>query len=155
MGVHQPDDSSDSRDHLRVFEMRPYRPYMQRCEKLGEEAKAKGNPAVGAVLVSDGKVVAEGMEATADGDVTRHAEIEAIRRAVAAYGKDLSKYTLVTTHEPCAMCSFVIRYHRISKVVYKQASKFLGGINSSFRILTTDEVPPHWGEARQIVEYKY
>jgi len=134
--------------------MQIFQQYMQRCEELSGSAHLKGNPPVGAVIIFNDQIVAEAEEATAGGDITRHAEMEAIRKAVAINGKELSGHTLITTHEPCAMCSYAIRYHGIERVVYRTASKYLGGINSDFNILTTDQVPPHWNKAPKIVHYK-
>ncbi|NQZ78590.1 MAG: nucleoside deaminase [Ekhidna sp.] len=127
---------------------------MIRCKELANEAAKGGNTGVGAVLVYGDNIVAEGKEATADGDITRHAELEAIRKVVTKHGKDLSGHVLITTHEPCVMCSYAIRYHRIDTVVYEQKSEYLGGASSSFKVLETDEVPNHWGVAPTVIHFK-
>ena len=74
-------------------------------------------------------------------DITYHAEVEAIRDAVKKRGNDLSGATLYTTHEPCILCSYVIRHHRISRVVIKKAVAYVGGASSRFPILTTSDIP--------------
>lgn len=129
---------------------------MDRCELLGKNAGDKGNSPVGALIVQQGEVVAEAEEAaTFKKDVTCHAEIEVLRLAVKILGtNDLSDCVLYTTHEPCVMCSYAIRFYKIKKVVYRNGVKYLGGIHSSFPVLVTDEVPERWGSAPQIIQLR-
>ena len=130
--------------------------YMKRCEKLGEEAAKKGNPPVGAIIVKDDEIISEAEEAgKSKNDITCHAEIEAVRIAVKKVGSsDLSECILFTTHEPCIMCSYVIRVYKIKKVVYQNTVDYLGGISSSMPLLLSDEVPPHWAQAPEIVHFR-
>ncbi|GAB3839633.1 nucleoside deaminase [Hymenobacter jeollabukensis] len=120
--------------------------FMARCHQLAAEAAAHGESPVGALVVRAGAVVAAAAEATRrQADVTAHAELRALQQARQQLGSaDLSDCTLYSTHEPCVMCAYVIRYHRIGRVVYGQASAYLGGVSSAFALLTTQEVPPHW-----------
>ncbi|MEO5891178.1 MAG: nucleoside deaminase [Ferruginibacter sp.] len=119
--------------------------YMDICTRLANAAKIKGNPAVGCVIVKNGELIAEAEETSVTkGDITCHAEIEAIRAAVKKIGKDLSHCTLYTTHEPCIMCAYPIRYHAIARIVIHSPVVFFGGINSEFALLTTTNVPAHW-----------
>jgi|SRR5665647_625167 len=127
--------------------------YIQRCEVLGKEAAAKGNPPVGAIVTKDDEIISEAAEAgKSKNDITCHAELEAIRIAAKRMNtNDLSGCVIYSTHEPCIMCSYAIRFHKIKKVVYQNAVKYLGGVSSSMPFLTTNEVPPHWGIAPVIV----
>lgn len=120
--------------------------YMRRCIALGLEAKATGDNPVGALLVKDGQVAAAAMEASKTSkDVTRHAEIEVIRTMVSGTGDpNLSGYTLYTTHEPCIMCAYVIRHHKISSVVWGLSSGVTGGYSSAYNILE-DTTVQKWG----------
>ena len=127
---------------------------MNQCETMAKEAAEDGENRVGAIVVKDGIVISKAKESTKAGDITQHAEILAIQKASWLLGKDLSTCTLITTHEPCVMCSYVIRYHSISRVVYQHPSEYLGGIHSSFSVLSTDEVPPHWSKAPEIIQLR-
>lgn len=75
---------------------------------------------VGAVLVHEGTIVAEGHNRTVgDSDPTGHAEVVAIRRAARRRGDwRLLDTTLYVTLEPCAMCAGAIVLARIPRVVY-------------------------------------
>jgi len=74
----------------------------------------------GAVVVRDGKVVAEGFnQVTSANDPTAHAEVSAIRAACAALKTfSLAGCTLYTSCEPCPMCLGAIYWARLDRVVY-------------------------------------
>jgi tRNA(adenine34) deaminase len=133
--------------------MRPDLYYIQRCEVLGKEAATKGDAPVGAVITQHDEIISEAMEAAKNkNDVTCHAELEAIRSAVKKLKtNDLSDCVIYSTHEPCIMCSYVIRFYKIKKLVYQHAVKYLGGVSSSMPLLLAKEVPPHWGGVPVIV----
>src|SRR3984957_20880435 len=62
------------------------------------------------------------------GCVTRHAEMIAMSEAQRVLGtKRLSRCTLYTNVEPCAMCCYCIRETRMRKVVYAIRSPIMGG----------------------------
>ena len=130
--------------------------YLEKCEEIGVKAAAKGNPPVGALIVKDDVVLAEAEEAgRSKNDITCHAELEAIRKAVKALNSnDLSACTLYSSHEPCIMCSYAIRFHKIKKVVYRQKVDFLGGSTSSMPLLISDDVPPHWSKAPEVIHFQ-
>jgi tRNA(Arg) A34 adenosine deaminase TadA len=77
----------------------------------------------GAVVVLDGRVVAEGWnQVTSTNDPTAHAEVVAIRRACTALGRfDLKGATLYTSCEPCPMCLSAAYWARLDAVVYGNA----------------------------------
>ncbi len=126
--------------------------FLQRCEELAALAAQSQESPVGSVVVLDGQIIGEGIEAgKAKQDITCHAEVEAIRDAVKKYGKDLSAATLYTTHEPCILCSYVIRHHRIGRVVIQHAVAHIGGATSAYPILTAKDIPI-WGEP-PVVEF--
>lgn len=75
---------------------------------------------VGAVVVIDGRVVAEGHNRSLeDHDPTAHAEIVALRKAGAArQNYRLAGASLYVTLEPCAMCMGAIGEARIGRVIF-------------------------------------
>ena len=129
---------------------------MQQCEILADKAAKKGNAPVGALIVKDDEIISEAEEAgKSKNDITCHAEIEALRIALNKLrSSNLSDCILFTTHEPCIMCSYAIRFYQIKKLVYQNSVKYLGGISSSMPLLLSDEVPPHWAKAPEIVHFK-
>lgn len=88
---------------------------------LAEAAAAQyeGEIPIGAVVVADGKIVGRGHNLTEHlGDVTAHAEIQAITAAAAALGsKYLPDCTLYVTVEPCLMCAGAIAWAQIGRIV--------------------------------------
>jgi len=140
----------------KIKTMLNFKMYMEICETLARNAASKGNSAVGSLLLSNNKVIAKAEEAVhSNQDVSCHAEMEVIRKARKILGRDMSGTVLVTNKEPCVMCSYAIRYHKISKVVYKEHASSLGGINSQFNLLTTDAVPPEWGSPTICIELDF
>lgn len=93
---------------------------MRRALACAEAAAAAGEVPVAAVIVRDGRIVAEAANATRTGqDPTAHAEIVAIRAAAAAIGADrLTDCELWVTLEPCAMCAGAIAHARIARLYY-------------------------------------
>lgn len=119
--------------------------FMQRCRELAVVARERRESPVGSVVVVMGQTIGEGIEASKNRqDITCHAEVEAIREAVKNHGQDLSGAVLYTTHEPCILCSYVIRHHRISRVVIEQEVAHIGGASSAYPILITENIPI-WG----------
>lgn len=74
----------------------------------------------GAVIVKDGKIIAQGHNMVLkNNDPTAHGEMMAIRKAGEALQIfDLSGCTLYTTGEPCHMCLCAIMWANITKVYY-------------------------------------
>ncbi|SHG71507.1 nucleoside deaminase [Flagellimonas flava] len=127
--------------------------FMARCQQLANQAAAKGNSAVGSLISVDNEVIAEAEEAGfTKQDVSCHAEMEVIREARKTLGKDMSKAILYTTKEPCVMCSYAIRFHKIGTVVFKEKSAELGGLSSAYNLLTSDNVPKSWGSPVQCIQ---
>lgn len=126
--------------------------YMRRCLELARQAKANGESPVGSLLVKNGEIIGEGIEAgRAHLDITFHAEIEAIRRATARLGsQDLSGSILYTTHEPCIMCAYVIRHTKIQTVVMGLQTGSLGGFSSEMPLLTATGMGK-WGAPPQVI----
>lgn len=128
--------------------MEEHQNYMNKCLQLAREALSAGNPPVGAILVVNKEIIGEGIESgKSSGDITNHAEILAIRNAIEnGFLYELNQAVMYTTHEPCIMCSYLIRHHKIPHIIFGVAVDHIGGYTSSFSILKTDTVPK-WGKA--------
>ncbi|MEN2399140.1 nucleoside deaminase [Flavobacterium sp. MC2016-06] len=116
--------------------------YMSKCIELAKAAKLRGDSPVGSILVMDGKIVGEGIEGGKTfKDITFHSEIEAIRNSRALLETaDLSNCIMYTTHEPCIMCSYVIRHHKINTIIIGLASGEIGGFSSIYPVLKDTEI---------------
>jgi tRNA(adenine34) deaminase len=127
--------------------------YMKFCIDLALTAKARGDSPVGSVVVQDGAIIAEGIEGgKTKKDITFHAEIEAIREANMMKGDtDLSDCILYTTHEPCIMCSYVIRHAKIQMVVFGISMVETGGVHSFYPLLTDTKIKK-WGKPPRVVK---
>jgi len=110
---------------------------MRRCLELAALAARAGDTAVGALIVRDGGVVAEGVERTrAALDPSAHAEVEAIRQACRRLETlDLHDCSLYSTVEPCVLCGYAIRRSGIAHVVYGVPAGQAGACTSSYAIL--------------------
>ena len=94
--------------------------FMARAIAVAEEGLRKGNTPFGAVLVKEGKVVAEAHNRVwQDTDITAHAEIVLLRKACEALDSvSLSGTVLYSTCEPCPMCFSAIHWAAVDRVVY-------------------------------------
>ena len=93
---------------------------MRKALRLAEQAAAKGEVPVGAVVVHAGEVIAYAFNSPISlHDPTAHAEILALRQAAQLLGNyRLPACELFVTLEPCVMCAGAIFQARISRVVY-------------------------------------
>ncbi|WP_395640945.1 nucleoside deaminase [Pseudolysinimonas sp.] len=94
--------------------------FLARAIELATENVANAGGPFGALIVRDGKVLAEGQNrVTATLDPTAHAEVTAIRAACQAV-KDfsLAGATLYTSCEPCPLCLSAALWARIDRVVF-------------------------------------
>jgi tRNA(adenine34) deaminase len=125
--------------------------YMRVCVELANIALSAGDPPVGAILVHGDKIIGRGIESgRSTGDITNHAEILAVRDTVKnGHSMLLDQAILYTTHEPCIMCSYVIRQSKIPRVVFGVAVGEAGGYTSEFPILKTDKIV-NWSKMPQI-----
>src|SRR5215470_579993 len=94
--------------------------YMRRALELAKRAQAEGEVPIGALVVSQERILGEGWNRPiAANDPTAHAEIRAIRAASSAAGNyRLTGATLYVTLEPCEMCIGAMFHARIGRVVY-------------------------------------
>ncbi|MFT3994954.1 MAG: nucleoside deaminase [Dysgonomonas sp.] len=85
-----------------------------------EKSIEKGGGPFGAVIVKDGKIVAQGHNCvTINNDPTAHAEVTVIRKACKKMKTfDLSGCEIYTSCEPCPMCLSAIYWAHIDKIYY-------------------------------------
>ena len=91
------------------------------------EGKTSPNPMVGALIVKNKKIIAEGYHRKAG---TAHAEVIAIAGA----GSNAAGSTLYVTLEPCAMCAGAIVLARVNRLVYGPDDPKAGATGSIFNI---------------------
>ncbi|MCE9679234.1 tRNA adenosine(34) deaminase TadA [Shewanella sp. AS1] len=114
---------------------------MRLAMALAEKAEAAGEVPVGAVLVKEGQVIAEGCNLNiCQHDASAHAEMNCIRTA----GKVLENYrlldtTLYVTLEPCAMCASAMVHARIGRLVYGASDPKTGAAGSVLDLLRFDK----------------
>jgi tRNA(adenine34) deaminase len=96
-----------------------------------------GEVPIGAVVVSEGAIVARGQNRVLSVvDPTAHAEIVALRAAAAVLGNyRLMGCTLYVTLEPCAMCAGAMIHARIDRLVYAAADPKAGAAGSVLAVL--------------------
>jgi tRNA(Arg) A34 adenosine deaminase TadA len=93
--------------------------YMQEAIYEAIISLREGNHGFGAVIVKDNEIIskAHDLEET-NRDPTSHAEVNAIRLATMIIGKNLNGCILLSTHEPCPMCSTAIIWSGINHLAY-------------------------------------
>lgn len=111
-------------------------PFMSRAFELAREAERAGEVPVGAVIVKDGAIIAEGSNRPIGAnDPTAHAEIIAMRAAATVVGSyRLLNTTLYVTLEPCAMCAGAMVHARVQRLVYAATDPRAGACGSVFNI---------------------
>lgn len=111
---------------------------MEQALSLAHRAEAQGEVPVGAVLVKDNELLAEGWnQPIATCDPTAHAEIIALR----AGGKQLKNYrlvdtTLYVTLEPCLMCFTALVHARVARLVYGACDPKSGALSCGSQCLS-------------------
>ena len=109
---------------------------MNRALALAEEAAAQGEAPVGAVVM-EGDVVlaAERNRMKALNDPTAHAEMLAMRAALARRGTGrLDGCDLYVTLEPCAMCAGAIAHTRLRRVYFAAEDTKAGAVDNGVRL---------------------
>lgn len=102
--------------------------YMQKALVNAEEAYRMNEVPVGAVVVFENEIIAEGYNSViSKSDPTAHAEIIALRAA----GKKIGNYRILeadlfVTLEPCLMCYSAMVHARIRRLIYGAIDKKTG-----------------------------
>lgn len=109
---------------------------MELALSLAEAAAAAGEAPVGAVIVAGGKVLAAAENRMRrDNDPTAHAELLAIRAALAARGTGrLDGCDLYVTLEPCAMCAGAMAHARLRRLYYGADDPKAGAVDNGVHL---------------------
>jgi tRNA(adenine34) deaminase len=135
---------------------------MQRALALAQQAADAGEVPVGAVIVKDGRILAEAANAMRAGsDPTAHAEIVALRLASERLASQrLDGCDLWVTLEPCAMCAGAISHARIARLYYAASDAKGGGVEHGARVFShatchhRPELYPGIGEGEAAAQLK-
>lgn len=94
--------------------------FMREAYKEALKALQRDEVPVGAVIVSNGKIIARGHNLTETlNDATAHAEMQAFTAAANFIGgKYLNDCTLYVTLEPCPMCAAASMWMQIGEIVF-------------------------------------
>jgi len=103
---------------------------------LAAEAAAAGEAPVGAVIMEGERILAaERNRMRQLADPTAHAELQAIRAALATRGTGrLDGCDLYVTLEPCAMCAGAIAHARLRRVVYAAPDPKAGAVDNGVHL---------------------
>ena len=116
--------------------------FMGLALKEAEIAFEKNEIPVGAVIVSDGTVIARAHnQVELLQDPTAHAEVIAIGAAAAHLGKwRLNGCALYVTLEPCPMCAGAIVLSRMDRVVFGSYDPKMGACSTLYNIAQDDRL---------------
>lgn len=130
--MHKKDNALENTIHEK-FMMMAYREALKAYRKL--------ETPVGAVIVSDGKIIARGHNLREQKqDPTQHAEIIAIKKAAKKLGSwRLTDCDLYVTLEPCPMCAGLLIQSRIRNLYYGAKDPKAGAVGSVLDILAIEK----------------
>ena len=109
---------------------------MRVCLKLAGQAGSRGEVPVGALVVHEGQILAEGHNLSEQlHDPTAHAERIVLTAAGQAQRSwRLDGCTLYSTLEPCMMCAGAIVQSRVARLVYGASDPKAGACRSLYRL---------------------
>ena len=116
--------------------------FMGAAIEEARKAAVKGEVAVGAVAVHDGKIIARAHNTKeASRDPTAHAEVTLLRRAAEAMGaRRLTGVTVYATLEPCPMCAGAMVLARIDRLVFGAYDPKMGAVRTLYKIADDDRL---------------
>ena len=103
---------------------------LREAMRIAEESRDAGNHPFGALLAGpDGEVLIRSGNTFATDKGVGHAELNVAREAALRFAPEfLARCTLVTSVEPCCMCSGGAYWAGIGRVVYGMTEKRLAGL---------------------------
>jgi tRNA(Arg) A34 adenosine deaminase TadA len=123
--------------------------FMRRAVELSAERMRKGSGGpFGAIIVRDGKIVAEGWNCvTSINDPTAHAEVTAIRAACDRLGTfSLQGCDIYTSCEPCPMCLAAIHWARLDRIFFANSREDAAAIGFDDAVI--------YGEVSKPIEHR-
>lgn len=115
--------------------------WMRYALDLAKKAESLGEVPVGAVIVKDNAIIAEGWnQPIRSHDATAHAEIMALRAA----GELMENYRLPDAEifvslEPCSMCVGALIHARIKRVIFAASEPRTGALGGAFNLLESND----------------
>ena len=127
--------------------------FMNRAIELAKESASYDEVPVGAVVVKDGTIIAEGVNRKErDNCAISHAEILALQKATEVVGNWwLEDCDLYVTLEPCAMCAMAMVHSRIRHLYFgayatmKKMADFYNGYYKRFNYDTFNKLTEAFG----------
>lgn len=98
---------------------------------------------IGAVIVDENNdiIAVAGNRTRTDCDPTAHAEIIVLREAAKVIGNyRLTRLSIYSTIEPCAMCAGALIQARIKRLVYGATDERFGAVHSRFNLCDTSSL---------------
>ena len=119
--------------------------WMNKALEQARKAADCGEVPVGAVLICDNTLVAEGHnQSISTHDPSAHAEMVTIREAaVRAQNYRMPGTTLYVTLEPCAMCMGVVLHARVARLVFGAFDPKTGAAGSVIDIPSCRQLNHH------------
>lgn len=111
--------------------------WLSHALKLAHRAEQHHEVPIGAVLVKNDEMIAEGWnQPISSNDPSAHAEIIALRNGAKALDNyRLVNTTLYVTLEPCAMCLGAMIQARVQRLVFGAYDVRAGAVKSVFQLL--------------------
>ena len=120
---------------------------MREALALAHESANANEVPVGAVVINaNGEIIGRGRNTSREHtDMTRHAELAALREATRTQGAYLTDCTLVVTLEPCPMCLGAALEARVGRIVYAASNPKAGALGG-----VSDLLKAQWGHTPEI-----
>ncbi len=137
------------------FKLNFHQKFMFQALKLAEKAMKENEIPVGAIIVSDNRIIGRGYNQTEMlNDPTAHAEMIAISAACSTISnKYLQNCTLYVTLEPCMMCAGALVWSKIDRVVFGAPDEKAGSCGTLFNIASNKKLNHRVEIVQGVLEY--
>ncbi|WP_372625752.1 tRNA adenosine(34) deaminase TadA [Arsukibacterium sp.] len=111
--------------------------WMDKALQLAGKAEQAGEVPVGAVIVKNGQLIAEGYNQMISlNDPSAHAEMLAVRQAgIVLQNYRLTDCVLYVTLEPCSMCAGLLVHSRLARLVFGASDYKTGAAGSIMNLV--------------------